>query len=149
MHYSTVTQKPKILFIEGEKALGDFLAVMFRYEGFELVALDMGQENLSLEEYTDIDLVMLNALGAKTQAVCQNIRTHSTTSTLPLVMVIEEHEDIAELCPADAYVTKPFALNKNEPIATIRTRLPQLLQHSTLFERWVTPFDMLGEDRLS
>ena len=148
----TSKQKPSILLVEGKKELGPMLKIMFHYEGLELEVVNIEDEILSLEKYKAISIIMLNALDLQTRFVCQLFRSHPITRTIPLVLIgtQAERKNAQDICSAEAYVLKPLELDKDEPIATLRSILPSLaVQLATYANDQPVPYDTLIKDHLS
>ena len=115
----------RILLVEDEPALGEFLARALRAEGYTVrIAQDgIAGERMALTE--DADLVVLDAMlpGRSGFDVLRSVR--ASKPELPVIMLtaratVEDRVNGLDL-GADDYVTKPFSLS--EVLARVRANL--------------------------
>ena len=103
----------RILIVEDETRIADFLQRGLRAEGhFCLVAND-GETGLSLAKEGDFDLILLDLMlpGIHGHEVCQQLRMEQVNTPLIILSAMDSLDDvIAGLrMGADDYLTKPFS----------------------------------------
>ena len=113
----------RILIVEDETRIADFLQRGLRAEGhFCLVAND-GETGLSLAMEGDFDLILLDLMlpGIHGHEVCQQLRMKQINTPLIILSAMDSLDDvIAGLrMGADDYMTKPFSFE--ELLARIET----------------------------
>ena len=115
----------RILVVEDEEAIADFLARGLEAEGFEVLVATDGVEGERLALGSDADLVVLDRMlpGRDGTAVLAAIR--AARPALPVIFLTAKSE-VADRVEgfdlgATDYVTKPFAFD--EVLARIRARL--------------------------
>ena len=113
----------RILIVEDETRIADFLQRGLRAEGhFCLVAND-GETGLSLAMEGDFDLILLDLMlpGIHGHEVCQQLRMKQVNTPLIILSAMDSLDDvIAGLrMGADDYMTKPFSFE--ELLARIET----------------------------
>lgn len=120
----------KILIVEDEDALVTLLSYNLTSEGYEVYAIQDGEEaSLALrDEVPDLlilDWMLPNLSGIE---LCRRLRFRKETKTLPIIMLTargEERDKIQGLeMGADDYLTKPFS------IAELLLRVKALLRRS-------------------
>jgi DNA-binding response OmpR family regulator len=111
----------KILIVEDEPSIADYLTIYCKAEGYEVVhALDglTGFNKFALEK-PDFVLLDLMLPGLDGVEVCRRIRA---SSEVPIIMVTARSEEVDKLLGleigADDYITKPFS--PRELMARIR-----------------------------
>ena len=106
----------RILIVEDETRIADFLQRGLRAEGhFCLVAND-GETGLSLAKEGDFDLILLDLMlpGIHGHEVCQQLRMEQVNTPLIILSAMDSLDDvIAGLrMGADDYLTKPFSFEE-------------------------------------
>jgi len=106
----------RILIVEDETRIADFLQRGLRAEGhFSLVAND-GETGLSLAMEGDFDLILLDLMlpGIHGHEVCQQLRMKQVNTPLIILSAMDSLDDvIAGLrMGADDYMTKPFSFEE-------------------------------------
>lgn len=115
----------RILVVDDEKELRDFIKSSLEAEGFTVDVTGEGERASFLARTNDYDLVVLDYnLPVKSGLeVCRDIRKHGRT--MPIIMLSVESDTKSKIkllsSGADDYVTKPFALA--ELMARIRALL--------------------------
>lgn len=104
----------KVMVIEDECDIRDILTNLLEDEGFKVVALSSGVNALEEIKAHQPDLLLLDQIlpGKTGLDVLKEIRTSSTHSKLPIIMVTGlsgEDDKVSALdVGADDYITKPF-----------------------------------------
>lgn len=114
----------KILIVEDDDSIADFLTVTLASKGFQVARASDGTMACRTfdEERPDAVLLDLNLPGMEGTEVLKHIRT---TSEVPVLVVSVRNDEIDKVCTlelgADDYITKPFSAR--ELVARIRTNL--------------------------
>jgi len=113
----------RILIVEDEQRIADFLQRGLRAEGHFCVVANDGEAGLSLALEGDFDLILLDMMlpGMHGRDVCQNLRMSKINTPLIILSAMDSLDDvIAGLrMGADDYMTKPFSFE--ELLARIET----------------------------
>ncbi len=111
----------RILIIEDEPTIADYLTIYCKAEGYEVSYERDGLDGLTCFHTEQPDFVLLDLMlpGLDGVEVCRRIRA---TSDVPIIMVTARSEEVDKLLGleigADDYVTKPFS--PRELMARIR-----------------------------
>jgi two-component system phosphate regulon response regulator PhoB len=107
---------PRILVVEDESALSVLLTYNLESEGYQVEAVERGDEaELKLKEDLP-DLIILDWMlpGLSGLELCRRLRVREATKTIPIIMLTargEEAERVRGLATgADDYVVKPFSV---------------------------------------
>ena len=113
----------RILIIEDEVRIADFLQRGLRAEGHFSVVANVGEAGFALALDGDFDLVLLDLMlpGMHGRDICQQLRMNQVTTPLIILSAMDSLDDvIAGLrMGADDYMTKPFSFE--ELLARIET----------------------------
>ncbi len=113
----------RILIVEDESRIADFLQRGLRAEGHFCVIAGDGQEGLTLALEGDFDLILLDLMlpGLHGHEVCQQLRVNRISTPLIILTAMDSIEDIVVglRLGADDYMTKPFSFE--ELLARIET----------------------------
>lgn len=113
----------RILIVEDEARIADFLERGLRAEGHFCVVANDGEAGLSLALDGDFDLVLLDLMlpGMHGREVCQQIRINKVDTPLIILSAMDSLDDVITglRMGADDYVTKPFSFE--ELLARIET----------------------------
>ena len=113
----------RILIVEDEDRIADFLQRGLRAEGHFCVVANDGESGLALALDGDFDLILLDLMlpGMHGRDVCQQLRISKINTPLIILSAMDALEDvIAGLrMGADDYMTKPFSFE--ELLARIET----------------------------
>lgn len=113
----------RVLIVEDESRIADFLQRGLRAEGHFCVVANDGESGLALALDGDFDLILLDMMlpGMHGREVCQQLRINKINTPLIILSAMDALEDvIAGLrMGADDYMTKPFSFE--ELLARIET----------------------------
>jgi two-component system response regulator MprA len=104
----------KVLVIEDEEHIVDFIKLGLKYEGFQVEAVYNGAEAMAAVLRVNPDLIVLDLALPEVDGleVCRNIRSNPVTEDIPILMLTArtEVEDkvVGLQTGADDYITKPF-----------------------------------------
>ncbi|AST07051.1 DNA-binding response regulator [Anoxybacillus flavithermus] len=114
----------RILIIEDEEGLTEFLELELRYEGYEVDVAHDGRSGLDLAIKHDYDVILLDLMLPRLNGVevCRRLRNEKET---PIIMLTARDSVMDRVMGldsgADDYVVKPFAIE--ELLARIRVIL--------------------------
>src|SRR5437763_5881893 len=118
----------KVLVIDDEENIIEFIKLGLRYEGFQVESAPDGPQGVAAAQRTNPDLIILDLMlpgGMDGLEVCRRLRTNPTTADIPVLMLTakdEVRDRVAGLeTGADDYLTKPFSFE--ELVARIRAIL--------------------------
>lgn len=109
-----MNKKKKILIIEDENELCDFLGLRMERGGFEVIAANDGIEGLNKARLEKPDLIILDLMLPKMHGedVCKEVRKDPRISETPIIMLTAKCADadkvIGTVIGADVYMVKPF-----------------------------------------
>lgn len=112
-----------VLVADDEKSITDLVAFALEMEGITVIQAFDGPEALRLVELEHPDLVMLDIMmpGIDGREVSRRIKENPATANIPVVLFSAAPNPNLSQAKADAYMAKPFDLDKM--IATIRQLL--------------------------
>jgi len=114
----------KILVVEDEQTIRDFLAWSLSQEGFEVVLACNGSEAIERFTASPPDLVLLDLMLGKDDGL-DVLRTLRRDANVPIIVVTARDDEADKISGlelgADDYVTKPFSAR--ELVARIRANL--------------------------
>ena len=106
--------KKKILVVDDEHDLVDFIRIRLEANNYQVIAAYDGEKALSLAAKEKPDLVLLDILMPEMDGfkVCQELKNSPLTSAIAVIMLTakDRQEDIklARQAGADEYIIKPF-----------------------------------------
>ncbi|QBD80073.1 response regulator transcription factor [Ktedonosporobacter rubrisoli] len=104
----------KVLVIDDEENIIEFIRLGLRYEGFQVESASDGEQGITVAQRINPDLVILDIMmpGMDGLEVCQRLRSNPTTRDVPILMLTAK-DDVRDRIlglrtGADDYLTKPF-----------------------------------------
>lgn len=132
----------KILIVEDEKEISDFLKSSLEAEFFTVDTSANGEEGLSLAKHNEYDLVILDYILPKMNGkeICKAIR--KSKNSVPIIMLSVKSDaptktELLEL-GADDYVAKPFSFEELRARIKAILRRPKQIQNKILKARNIT-----------
>jgi DNA-binding response OmpR family regulator len=115
----------KILVIEDETKLAQFIELELKYEGYEVTVCHDGLDGLTTARESQPDLILVDWMLPNISGVdiCRRLRTTGNQTPVILVTAKDEIKDRVEGLDAgaDDYIVKPF--NLDELLARVRANL--------------------------
>jgi DNA-binding response OmpR family regulator len=106
----------RILIVEDESRIADFLDRGLRAEGHFCVIAGDGQEGLSLALEGDFELILLDLVLPRMHGheVCQQLRMNKISTPLMILTAMDSVDDVITglRLGADDYMTKPFSFEE-------------------------------------
>ena len=125
----------KILIIEDEKEISDFLKKSLEAEFFTIDVANDGEKGLSLSNMNDYDLIILDYILPKKDGkeICLEIRKNKN---VPIIMLSVKSDTLTKIdildLGADDYITKPFSFNELRSRIKAILRRPRKMQNPIL-----------------
>ena len=108
----------KVLIINNNEAIVEFLTLGLRYEGFHVEAESHGSQGIRAAHYYQPDLVLLDLMLPDMDGleVCRRLRSSSTTGSF-LILVLTAKDTVQDRVAgleagADDYLTIPFSFDE-------------------------------------
>lgn len=104
----------KVLVIDDEENIIEFIRLGLRYEGFQVESASDGEQGVTAAQRINPDLVILDVMmpGIDGLEVCRRLRSNPTTTDIPILMLTAKDEVRDRILGlrtgADDYLTKPF-----------------------------------------
>ncbi len=117
----------KILVVEDEKPLREFISRNLSARGFQVFTASNGLEALAIFNTETVDLIILDIMMPHMDGLetCRRIRQASTMPIIVLTALGEEADKVAALDQgADDYLTKPFGIE--ELLARVRAMMRRI-----------------------
>ncbi len=126
----------KILVVDDEEDIVNFLSTILIKEGFEVAKAYSGEEALTQLKAKEPDLILLDLMlpGKDGFEVCKDMRK---TTNVPIIMLTARDEDMDKIIGlemgADDYVVKPF--NPKELLARIKSIFRRVAARSSVVQK--------------
>ncbi|WP_028399288.1 response regulator transcription factor [Ectobacillus panaciterrae] len=105
----------RILIVEDEESLAEFLQLELKYEGYEVAAVYDGRKGLEEATQNEYDLILLDLMlpGLNGIEVCRRLRAVKDTPIIMLTARDSVMDRVTGLdSGADDYLSKPFAIEE-------------------------------------
>jgi two-component system phosphate regulon response regulator PhoB len=105
----------KVIVIEDNRDILDLMQYILEDEGYEVISSMDGSVLGNVEQHEPALIVLDNSLTTeKGSSLCRTLKSNPSTAKYPVILVsaMNELEDIAKECQADAYLPKPFDINE-------------------------------------
>ncbi|MEM9402032.1 MAG: response regulator transcription factor [Pseudomonadota bacterium] len=106
----------RVLIVEDDSRIADFLQRALKSEGFQPVCVHDGKAALELIDNGDFELILLDLMlpGLSGLEVCQALRMRRVAVPIIMLTALDTAEDIVRglRMGADDYITKPFDLDE-------------------------------------
>ncbi len=117
-------QRPRILLIDDEERIVNFLALKLKVSGYDVVCSRDGEKGLEIAKTADHDLMLLDIImpGIDGLEVLRRLRQFSD---MPVIVLSAKERVVDEVLAlgANSYMSKPF--NPDDLIAKIKLLLSQ------------------------
>ena len=106
----------RILIIEDEKNILDFMARTLRSNGYKTITSETGQSGLSIINSQCPDLILLDIMlpGEDGYSILERLKASQETKNIPVIMVTAKEAEFDKVrgleAGADDYITKPFGM---------------------------------------
>src|SRR3984893_19176553 len=88
--WQTNQEKQKVLVIDDEENIIEFIRLGLRYEGFQVESASQGEQGVSAAQRINPDLIILDVMmppGIDGLEVCRRLRSNPTTADMPILML--------------------------------------------------------------
>ena len=114
--YKEFTGKPEVLVVDDDEDMLIMMQHLLMAEGYVPLISPNAQNAMEIISHRNPAMVLLDLrmIGIDGGDICQQIKSDPYTSSIPVIILSANYniESIAKDCGADAYLTKPFSLQK-------------------------------------
>ena len=114
--YKEFTSKPEVLVVDDDEDMLIMMQHMLMAEGYVPLISPNAQNAMEILSHRNPAMVLLDLrmIGIDGGDLCQQIKSDPYSSSIPVIILSANHniESIAKDCGADAYLPKPFSLQK-------------------------------------
>ena len=114
--YKEFTGKPEVLVVDDDEDMLIMMQHLLMAEGYVPLISPNAQNAMEIISHRNPAMILLDLrmIGIDGGDICQQIKSDPYTSSIPVIILSANHniESIAKDCGADAYLTKPFSLQK-------------------------------------
>jgi len=109
---------PRLLVVEDEGELLEFLKMRLEANGYEVIGACDGKEGFEKAVKAKPDLILLDLMLPKVDGywVCNLLKNDKRYGMIPIIILTARSEaeslKLAKECGADAYMTKPFEVEE-------------------------------------
>ena len=139
----------KILIIEDEESLSEFIRLELEYEGYEVIESLDGRDGLAKALNEEVDLILLDLMlpGLNGIEVCRRIRS---SKDIPIIMITARDSVLDRISGldsgADDYISKPFEIE--ELLARVRAIFRRVDRHMSYHKLIYKELEMDTESRV-
>lgn len=105
----------KVLVVEDDKGITDFLIPELEHEGFEVMCASDGRSSLELFENNEFDIILLDIMIPNLNGM-EVLRRIRKKSNVPVIMITARRETLDKVngldAGADDYLVKPFEIEE-------------------------------------
>ena len=110
------TGKPEVLVVDDDEDMLIMMQHLLMAEGYVPLISPNAQNAMEIISHRNPAMVLLDLrmIGIDGGDICKRIKSDPYTSSIPVIILSANHniESIAKECGADAYLPKPFSLQK-------------------------------------
>lgn len=109
---------PRLLVVEDEGELLEFLKIRFEANGYEVIGARDGKEGFEKAVKESPDLILLDLMLPKVDGywICNLLKHDKRYDKIPIIVLTaksgSESHKLAKECGADLYMTKPFEIEE-------------------------------------
>ncbi len=108
--------KPTVLVVDDDEDTLILMQFTLEAEGYVPLISPNAQNALGIikRHHPAMALLDLNMMGVDGADICRQIKSNPATASIPVIIFSGSHniEEISKQCGADAYLAKPFSLQK-------------------------------------
>ena len=114
--YKEFAGKPEVLVVDDDEDMLIMMQHMLMAEGYVPLISPNAQNAMEIISHRNPAMVLLDLrmIGIDGGDICKQIKSDPYTSSIPVIILSANHniESIAKECGADAWLPKPFSLQK-------------------------------------
>ena len=113
---TAVSNKPTVLVVDDDEDMLIMMQHLLMAEGYVPLISPNAQNAMEIVHWRSPAMVLLDLrmIGVDGGDICQQIKSDPATSYIPVIILSANHniETIAKECGADAFLAKPFSIDK-------------------------------------